>query len=245
MSRVTRRLSTLLTFAIAPPSAAQVRIELTPEFGAYLPNTNLVETVPGSCASEFDFLGDPCGTFGAPVSIRQKTAPMVGGLITAWIGRRVGADVALGYAASTMTSVAPYSPPALATLPAVVGDTAAYVVSGSARMLYDLTPQFRRASVYLGAGVAFVKHGGVGYDVTVQTFTGSVRGRTDWGPVLGIGARYQLSRALAVRGDLENCLFVHGPSAAIAHFRGDFVASAGLSASLSPSRATQVRMRSP
>jgi len=35
------------------------------------------------------------------------------------------------------------------------------------------------------------------------------------------------------------------PSAAITHFRGDFVASAGLSASLSPSRATQVRMRSP
>jgi len=220
--------------AITTSSAAQVRIELTPQVGAYLPNTNLVETVPGSCVSEFDFLGDPCGTYGKPVSVRQKTAPMVGGLVTVWIGRRFGADVALGYAASTMTSLAPYSPPALATLPAVIGDTAAYVVSGSARVLYDLTPRFRRSSVYLGAGFAFVKHGGVGYDVTVRAFTGSVQGHTDWGPTFGVGARYQLSRALAVRGDVQNCLYIHGPSAAISHFRGDFVASAGLSLALAP-----------
>ena len=68
--------------------------------------------------------------------------------------------------------------------------------------------------------------------ISMATLTLAAPGRTDWGPVVGVGARIGLTPALATRAELQDYLYAHGPGATISHFRGDFILSLGLSATL-------------
>jgi hypothetical protein len=217
-------------FAAAAPCSAQVRVEFTPFGGAYVPRTDVVSVGGQTCPNSF-IGGWWCG--GA--TVRQRNAPILGGQITSWFGNRFGIDFSLGYAFSGMVSQ-PLPGPALLSggMAAVGGDTSAHVVMGSARLLVSVTPPMTRTSLYLVAGWSFVTHGGDGYAATVQTFGDP--GSTDWGPVLGLGARVELIPLLAPRAELQYYLYDAGPGAAISHFRGDLVYSLGLSVTLSGQR---------
>jgi len=214
---------TALSIATAARVEGQVRVEIAPSAGAYLPNSDVINVGP-ACSAGIPGINFACGK--PTTVVAQETAPLLGGRVTFRTRGRIGADVSLGYAASRLTSGTFVSSGALL-------DTTGPVIAGSFRVLYDLAASSSRTAFFVAAGVGFLVHE-TDYSASLNGYPVAMQGRTDWGPVLGLGARMGLTRTLALRGDLEQYFYTRGPSADIAHLRGDFVVSLGLSMTVAP-----------
>jgi len=221
--------SCLVTLAATQPCAAQVRVEVTPFVGAYLPNATVltVPPSPGGClagstlpqhAATARVTGSLLGGLQCGgAHVHQRSAPIVGGQITGWLGSRLAVDLSLGYSWSGVVS----EPCCSTFLPlGVGGDTSAHVVIGSAQFLF-VAPFTVRSSLYLIVGGAFVAHRGDGYAIIGNA-------PTEWGVAFGVGVRTALTPTLTPRADL-----LYKPAGEIDHLRGgEGVLSLGLAVAL-------------
>lgn len=167
-------LTGLLTLGCATvrPCAAQVRVEISPFVGGYVPGGDFAN-IWGSGLDGY-----------SSESVRQDIAPALGVSLVACAGQKLALAVGVGYSASgtvtrgTTCSAIPV--PGTFTCGPMSSDTSGSVVTASARALVFLTaPAVRRPSFYLIAGLGWVGHSG-----------GSPAGATnDFGPDLGVGLR--------------------------------------------------------
>ena len=133
----------------------------------------------------------------------QAVAPVVGARVTTWVRERWALDFSV---AGTRPHVTRHG--LLAEVPSGMlingsqsTDTSggATITTGSARVMIGLTPRPSRVSWYVAAGVALVGHSGAAYRQVV--------GNTGWGPVLGTGGRFQVTRAVAVSAELNDYIY--------------------------------------
>ncbi len=128
---------------------------------------------------------------GLPTTPAQLQGAFKGGEVRVWLGRHWGLQALVGFARSTIAG--PSAPaPGGAMLPPRRALVGAYTVE----TLYNLARAPRGVRVWLGAGPALVKHGGLVY---------AGYGPTSLGGALGAGASVRLGpgfRALAGAGAL-------------------------------------------
>jgi hypothetical protein len=197
-------------------------LEVTPFVGTYLPGGALViDTV-------FELTGtDTYYISGA--AVRHQRALGAGAQLSAWFGSHVALEIAGAYAPSgTVTRTYACDCQATGGCPSncVTSDPeAAYVVTGSARLLVPFAPpRVGRPSLYVVAGCSVVNHGGMGFDAA-ERIAGHALQSTYWGPIVGVGARLQLTPARAERVELVRIQQGTQPQA-------DLVLSVGLSYTL-------------
>lgn len=176
-----------VVFAVSSPVLAQVEVELVPYAGVYLATQKLV-----------DHTG-PNGFGCCQLSLKQKSTVALGGRVTVWWTRQLGAEATLGY-----------SPSGLSTGSAYVRDSSAHVITGSARALMRISPSGGSPWLRLGGGVGFVSRGGGAYFEAGTTRT-SVCGTSSFAGVVSAGAGFTFGRRwLALRLDAEDYLYRPG-----------------------------------
>jgi hypothetical protein len=210
-----------LALALAPPTSAQaqLRIEIAPVLGAYMPTRPTDETFY-ACGSYDVRL--PC----QPDPSYQQTGGMaVGGRVTAWFSNRGAIEGSFWYAPSRVTDVAPYTD-------GFVGEeVAGHIVVADLRLVLSPVPQTSVVSVLLMGGPAVIHRSG---DVRA---VGSTSG-TVAGGVLGVGLDIHLGRRFAMRAELDDYLYTFRfPEAeagviGMLKFRHDLVLSLSMGPSL-------------
>ena len=220
------------SLAAAPPCAAQMRVEVTPFVGAYLPRAGLAsDTVRESGIDTYDLNG---------ATVRQTSALIGGAQVGAWLGKQVAAEIAGGFSPSG-TVTRHYACGGLVTEPfpsgcIVSAPQAAYVVMGGARLLVTSAPaRLGRPALYVVAGWSVINRGGSGLDAAEQ-ISGHALQRTYWGPIIGIGVRMPRTPTRGPRVELLRVQPGGQPQA-------DWVLSVGLSVTLrgpsAPSTSTE------
>ena len=206
----------LITFAVAAPCEAQI-VEVTPFAGTYRPQSYLFE-IPGTCLGGVG----QCGTYG----VTQQTGFAIGARVTAWTSKRLALDLSFGYSRSRVER--PQVPNGLDF--SVGGTEPSNITRGSLGLLVVVTPpRTSPASLYLIGALSFVAHGGAAYGGTNML----APSQTNWGPLLGVGARLRIDPALALRAELENQFYAFtGPGTSNSSRQRDLVLSLGLSATL-------------
>src|SRR3989442_13626228 len=139
MARATlKHRTTVLAFAVAsatlvaaPPCPAQMRVEVTPFVGAYLPGAGLSSDTVREGGIDTYYLSG--------ATVRQTSALIGGAHLTAWLGKQIAVEIAGGFSPSG-TVTRHYTCGGQVTEPfpsgCIVSDPqAAYVVMGSARLL--------------------------------------------------------------------------------------------------------------
>ena len=182
----------LATLAVAVPCAAQV--DLTPFAGVY-PQASIQS---GSTSILCDF-----GRCASTPALSQNDAVVGGVRLTSWIGKRVALDLSAGHWGSGL------------------GGGVSDITTGTFGVLYNLTSP-DRAGFFVVGGVAFVALAGsafspLGYGSCKQvaaslvTCSGSAYAiapdQTDWGPVLGVGARIRFVNAVGLRVEVEDHVY--------------------------------------
>jgi hypothetical protein len=215
------------TLAVVPPCSAQHAIEITPFVGAYLPGAARATASYGCFSIDTACLDS--------TAVGQHNAVMGGVRLTAWLSRRFATEVGVAYSPSgtvnrTTDCGCIAGGGCFCSPPVTVADMSSRVVTGSARVLFTFTPPtLRHPSPYAVAGIGVFHRSGPGYQAAGQV-AGTTVPSTDWGPVIGVGARIGLTPALATRAELQDYLYARRPGGDGGYFRGDFVFSLGLSA---------------
>ena len=221
----------------ADPCQSQVRVEVTTSAAAYLPKTYLAQTPQPNVGCNADWLG--CSEATVLDNATERPAGMVGAGLTAWFGKRFGAQLSFGYAASAVqlseNSFAYYPNPSPHTTSdsRVLGDTSEHVLTATAELLTLFTPRLARAAVYAIAGLSIINHSGAAYAVmNADAARYGSTGSTDVGPVLGLGTRVRLAQSVSGRAEIRDYLFATGPGAEFVHLKGNLVLSLGLAATI-------------
>jgi len=205
------------------PCSAQVRVDVTPFFGSYLPTSDLfpVGTLPNNAS---------------PSRLRQNAGLAVGGRVTAWLTNRFAIDGSYGYSGSGAEQ-AEYVYDNLLSDYIVTATTTGHISIVSARLLLVVVGSPSRAALYLLGGPAYVGHrdqaldpGGLHFDIAGMT-------ADTLGAVIGIGARFKVTNTkLAVRADLEHYRYgarfsgqVYSANWSSSRVQNDLVLSLGLS----------------
>jgi hypothetical protein len=183
--RATTRSLLLLAAAplIAPPCVAQGNVEITPFAGLY-PQTALFNYSTSSPAC----LVPPGVSCSITAALDQNDAVAVGGRLTSWVGERVALDLSLAHWGSNL------------------GGGVSDITTGSFGVLYNLTSPDSAGFFVLG-GVSFVALGGSAYNTGYLGSYTIAPSQTDWGPVLGVGARIPFSHAVGLRVQVEDHLY--------------------------------------
>lgn len=155
---------TVMIVAMPGKADAQTSIEFGPRIGYYRPAGSYEAASVYSTA--------------LPRSPKDLRGTAWGGEARAWFGNRVGADVGVSFAGSTLPSIATPNGPS-PTTPATV---TTFTVQG----LFSLAGAPTRHQVWLSAGAGVIHHGGKAYD--------RHGGLTDIGPLLGAGARARITQ---------------------------------------------------
>ena len=151
--------------------------------------------------------------------VRQHTTSALGARITTWLTKRIGIDLSVDYSGAGATSML-LSPPLMG-----------HVTNASARVLVGVTPRSVPVFFALTAGPARIVHGGAAYSNVWLA-------NTSWGTVVGAFGRFRLTRALALRAELDDYIYrfsgTQAPPPLLSAFRGsplrhDLVCSLGLS----------------
>jgi hypothetical protein len=187
----------LALLAVAVPCAAQVRIELTPLVGIYAPTAPVVIDETFSACPILLVCTRLNGS-----TARQQKAIAVGARLTAWFSQRFAMDLSFEHSRTSVRGFAPVDL-CFAYTCSLFGseDTAASVVTGSARLLVNVIKLPPRGAVYLVGGWGFESRGGPAYRAFLSGKT------TNWGPVLGVGSQFRVLHWLAVRAEVEDYLF--------------------------------------
>jgi len=120
--------------------------------------------------------------------VRQRTSSVLGARVTTWLTSRVGIDLSVDYSGGGATSML-FSPP-----------LTGHVTTTSARVLVGVTPRTVPVSLSIAAGPARIVHGGAAYSNVWL-------GNTSWGTVVGAVGRFRLTRALALRADIDDYIY--------------------------------------
>jgi hypothetical protein len=208
----------LLTVVSGAPLAAQATsIEFVPYGGAFfatgdLAGATLIDTVTSEQTA---------------VTLRQKTGLQLGGRLVAWWSRTVGWEFGFAYAQSTMEAKTNDGSDLCGE-----ADTQcnANIWYASSKVLFRYAPQpYKGWQVFGGAGLAVAGH--------VGEFWEEGDALTDLGGVFNVGASLDLSKAIAIRIDVEDYLYQFEPtlkddpligSVETSKLQNDFVISAGI-----------------
>jgi hypothetical protein len=166
--------------------AAQSQWAFTPFVGVYAPTSDLTEERLVVISP------DTTGTW--RFTTKQNTMAIYGGKVGFSVSKQVMLEASFGYSPSTVTGT--FHDPANRTSTV---DTSAHVFLASARALVGLGALDRSTSWHLIIGAGLLSHGGAGYE--------TASGVTDFGGVVGIGAKVTVGNAMAVRLDLEDNLY--------------------------------------
>jgi hypothetical protein len=167
----------LLVACFASRSAAQMQVEVGATIGYY----------------------SPMGSF-QPVSIYSADLPRspsslsgtaLGGEIRLWFVPRVGVEVA---GSTTASSVGGGSTPN-GYRPSVP----ARVDAGTAQLLFRVTGDANRTRVWIGAGTAVIRHGGVAYEVFGKPVS--------YGSVVGLGSAFRITGRLNANVGLSSMIY--------------------------------------
>lgn len=214
---------TAATVLVVPPCSAQHAIEITPFLGAYLPGADSRVTV--SYGHSFDTYTKDSAAVG------QHPAATGGIRLTAWFGRRWATEMSIEYSPSG-TGIRADDCNCIAGGGCVCSsvtatDMASRIVTGSARVLFGLSsPALRHPSPYAVAGIGVFHRSGPGFEAAGQTAETAIPS-TDWGPLLGVGARMRVTPTLTPRAELLLTDVTLGSRP-----RADLVFSVGLSKTL-------------
>jgi len=211
-----------IAFLVVPPAAAQRKLELTPFWTAFIP---VAAVGPGGpdidCGRSLT--GPSCGSV-----VRQQSALGAGGRLTAWKNDRLALDLSLTYELTLATQYVSNQ----------IGDVDSHLIEGSARLLYVIKPHPAGTEFFVVGGAAFNAHRGAAYRALwatrgeVSTNEGS---GTPWGPVVGAGFRYRVTRDLLVRIEAEDYIYSFSGDAGMvagaypSHLQNDVVLSCGAS----------------
>ena len=167
----------LLVACFASRSAAQMQVEVGATIGYY----------------------SPMGSF-QPVSVNSVDLPSspsslsgtaLGGEIRLWFVPRVGVEVA---GSTTASSVGGGSTPN-GYRPSV----SARVDAGTAQLLFRVTGDANQTRVWIGAGTAVIRHGGVAYEVFGKPVS--------YGSVVGLGSAFRLAGRLNATVGLSTMIY--------------------------------------
>jgi len=170
--------------SLAPhPCFAQVSYEISPLVGVYLASAaaELPAVPPGVGCCHDDF---GCGCGPGPVYDGDDLA--LGTRVTAWVSKRTALDFSLGHWGSHVFGA---------------GD---HTTTGSLGLLVTFTSRDSLAFFVVAGGSFVALEGPCGALCALNTTTFS---QTDWGPLLGVGARLPFSRTFALRVEAEDHLY--------------------------------------
>ncbi len=210
----------LLALLAANPAAGQrqVRVEITPFGGLFLPVTDAYEASEAglnllelALVEELDILPGEINL--NELTAKQKSAVSFGARVSAWITEVFGLEGSFTFALSDgETSLA-----ADILGVSVEGDVCGVVtldgediptgaecdsnvLYASAKALYRVIPQpGGMLSIHLGGGPALISRGGDFWD--------GIDGTTDIGGVLNVGATFDVSPQVGIRLDAEDYLY--------------------------------------
>ncbi len=193
-----------LSAIVGTRAAAQVRFEIAPTVGGYLPTTDLVggEVVIGNTVLN--------------ARIHQAAAALIGGRATVWASK-------FGIEASIL-----YSPSHLIQEVSPGGgfdDDRAWVTFSSVRAVVALPFPDRRAVLTLSAGGGMVRRSGNGWS-NIDTGMMDVLG------VVGAGVRLRAGGPFTLRIDIDDHVSNAQVDDFSARLQNDFTLSAGLGVSL-------------
>jgi hypothetical protein len=172
----------LVVLAITPVAlAAQTKWEFTPFVGLYAPTSDVLEIS--------DVL-----TAGDKLTAKHETAFVFGGRLGVSVSKQVVIEGSFGYALSGVKAT--YTDPSTGSS---TGDTTGHVIVAGVRALVAVGPTDRSTSWHVIVGSEFVSHGSPAYE--------GLGGLTDFGGVVGFGAKFKAGKSLAVRVDLEDNLY--------------------------------------
>jgi opacity protein-like surface antigen len=173
--------------ALATPAHAQYVAELTPFFTSYYPLANV---------ADFDVGG------GVTVSERQFAAPGGGARLTFWVSPTIGIEAAGSYVASGTKLT---SSDATINAGVSLGGT---LMTANGRLVYRPA----RTNLYLLVGAGIVKRGGDTWDSTVTNV--NTNSLTNFGGVVGLGARANVTPKFALNFTVEANLYQSDPDGA-------------------------------
>lgn len=230
MRKTSRLLSASLAAAaatalIAPSALAQSmgnRFIITPYVGVYTPTTDVLK------------MSGAGGGVGASIAAKQKTAMALGANASYWLSERTALELGGVYAHSDLEASAsifgngdPFAGSA---------SEHAYILAGSAKVMFNLLPPAASTNLRFGVGPAIIHRGGDAYRADAA---GELTGLTDVGGVASLCTRLGLTRSLGLRLRAESYLYQTklgfkdptDPSGSVSFdskFQSDFVFSAGL-----------------
>lgn len=207
-----------LIAALPATTAAQAnRIVVTPYVGAFIP------------AAEIAHLS---GTGNSGLRLTQENAVALGLNASYWFNDRTGVEFGGLYAFSDARVLHGQA----GGLPGFGGPTRdAYVLAGSAKLMFNLLPLSDRTALRFGVGPAVIRRDGRAYDATTS---GVLTGLTDIGGAISLCTRLPLTDLVGVRIRVEDYIYrskmrwVSSTPAEVIEFdrrvQNDFIVSAGL-----------------
>jgi hypothetical protein len=183
----------LLVVTSAGPLAAQATsIEFVPYGGAFLATGDLAgATFVDTVTSEQTAL-----------TLRQKTGLLLGGRLVAWWSKTVGWEFGFAYAQSTIEAK---SEDGRDRCGEAGGQCTANVWYTSSKILFRYAPQpYKGWQIFGGAGLAVTGH--------VGEFWEEGEALTDLGGVFNVGGSLDLTKAIAIRIDVEDYLYQFEPT---------------------------------
>jgi hypothetical protein len=171
----------LTMVAMSAPCAAQQRVDVTP-FVGFEPQTTLFGSTGGvPCVETLP------GEVACPnAAVSENAALGFGARLTTWVGKRVALDLSVGRWDAGSD----------------IGSATADMTTGCLGVLFNFTSP-DSAGFFVVGGLSFVSLGGSTYS-SGSPYASS---QTDWGPVLGVGARVPFSPTLALRVEVEDYLY--------------------------------------
>ena len=170
-------LAAIVTIPLAV--AAQVRYEVAPYIGLYLPLGSMLQAIPPSP-----------GFAGSGSTVTQRTSLAWGGHVTAWLSHRVGLEGTLSYAPSGVNMTC--------------GDPNGCardgrVLVGSVKVVMPLAFATILRAVHVSGGIGVVDHGGPAYKSVART--------TSAAPTVGAGVALRVAGSTLLRVDAEDSWF--------------------------------------
>lgn len=183
------RRSAILLVALGPVAmGAQARDTwvVTPYAGVYLPSANLARFDGG----------------GAHVKMRQENAAALGANLNYWFAERMSVEFGGLYTWSHAKGSANFFDQGESFAEAV--NEHAYVMMGTAKLMFALLPPSGETQLRFGIGPAVIKRGGTAYKADPD---GQFTGLTNFGGALSLCTRIPLGNRLAIRLRAEDYVY--------------------------------------
>lgn len=183
------RHSAILLIALGPVAmGAQARDTwvVTPYAGVYLPTANLVRFEQG----------------GAQVRMRQQSAAALGANLNYWFAERMSVEFGGLYAWSNAKGSASFADEGDSFSESV--NENAYVMTGTAKLMFALLPPSGDTQLRFGIGPAVIRRGGTAYKADPD---GELTGLTNFGGALSLCTRIPLANRLALRLRAEDYVY--------------------------------------